>query len=927
MPKDPVCGMGVDEKRAKFSLVSKGKTYYFCSKNCLDKFSEKWEAPISENPMKNKSIEKISIKNKNSIKNNIKSMDNIKKLKNESIKINESKIKNKTIKDNKFEIKKELEKTETIKKIILPVKGMHCASCAANIEKSLKRVSGVKNANVNLVTEKASVEYNSNLANESDLENAIKKAGYDVIKNNGKAGTVTLRVRGMSSQHCAGVVESSLRKLDGIKNVDASFAIERAIIDFDPNKVTLEKIRKAIVDAGYEPEEFREDIDREKEARRKEIEGLKVKFFISLVFGLPLLYFVMGPQIVLTLPSIIEQNLILIQFFLTTPIMAVGYEFFVRGFRSVIMARTANMDTLIALGTGTAYIYSLALSILALLGSKEYSAHDMYYEIAGLLIMFILLGKYLEAIVKGKASEAIRKLLGLQAKTATVIRKGKEQKIPIEEVIGGDIVLVKPGEKIPVDGIIVEGHSSVDESMITGESIPVEKAKGSKVIGATINKTGFFKFKATKVGKDTVLAHIVKMVEEAQGSKAPIQKLADLISAYFVPAVAIIGLVSALIWYFLGFGFVFALTIFIAVLIIACPCALGLATPTAIMMGTGLGAKQGILFKNAESLQKAKEISIIVFDKTGTLTKGKPEVTNIAPIEKNTEHEVLKLAAIAEKRSEHPLAEAIVNKAKKEKIAIEEPKRFNSITGKGVEAFYKNNKILLGNRRLMQDNKIKIRDIENKIVKLENEGKTVMIVAQNKALIGLIAVADTLKENSKEAVSELHKMRKDVIMITGDNERTANAIAKQLGIDRVLVEVLPQDKANEIKKLQKEGKKVAMVGDGINDAPALAQSDLGIAIGSGTDIAIETGDIVLIKSDLRDVVTAIDLSRFTLRKIKQNLFWAFFYNTAGIPIAAGVLYPFTGFLLNPIIAGIAMAFSSVSVVGNTLLMRFYKKAV
>ena len=818
MPKDPICGMEVDKKKAKFSLVSKGKTYYFCSKNCYEKFLNRNKHSISKKTL------------------------------------NEKSLKNKTIKNNKFEIKKELEGNESIKKIILPVKGMHCASCAMNIEKSLKRVSGVKNANVNYASEKVSVEYNSNLANESDLENAIKNAGYDVIKN-------------------------------------------------------------------------REDIDREKEARRKEIEGLKIKFFISLVLGLPLLYFVMGPQIGLTLPNIIERNLILIQFFLTTPIMIVGYEFFLRGFRAVIKNRTANMDTLIALGTGTAYIYSLALSIFAFLGSEDYTAHDMYYEIAGLLIMFILLGKYLEAIVKGKVSEAIRKLLGLQAKTATVIRKGKEQKIPIEEVIVGDIIIVKPGEKIPVDGIIIDGHSSVDESMITGESIPVEKTKGSKVIGASINKTGFFKFKATKVGKDTVLAHIIKMVEEAQGSKAPIQKLADLISSYFVPAVAIIGLVSALIWYFLGFGFVFALTIFIAVLIIACPCALGLATPTAIMMGTGLGAKQGILFKNAESLQKAKEISIIVFDKTGTLTKGKPEVTNIVPIEKNTEHEVLKLAAIAEKRSEHPLAEAIVNKAKKEKIPIQEPKKFNSITGKGVEAFYRNNKILLGNRKLMQDNKIRISDIEGEIVKLENEGKTVMLVAQNKALIGLVAVADTLKENSKEAVSELHKMRKEIIMITGDNQRTANAIAKQLGIDRVLAEVLPQDKANEIKKLQGKGKKVAMVGDGINDAPALAQSDLGIAIGSGTDIAIETGDIVLIKSDLRDVVTAIDLSRFTLRKIKQNLFWAFFYNTAGIPIAAGILYPFTGFLLNPIIAGIAMAFSSVSVVGNTLLMNFYRKAI
>lgn len=899
MPKDPICGMEVDEKKAKFSLASKGKKYFFCSENCYDKFLGKEKAPISKKTLNEKPI-------------------NIKSLKNKSIKNNKfEKIKNKLIKNNKAEIKK----------IILPIRGMHCASCAMNIEKSLKRVSGVKSANVNFASEKANVEYDANLAKESDLENAVERAGYNVIKINGKAGTITLRVRGMSSQHCAGVVESSLRKLNGIKNVDASFAIERTIIDFDPNKVTLEKIKKTIVDAGYEPEEFKEDVDREKEARQKEISSLKIKFFISLILGLPLLYFVMGPQIGLALPRIIEQNLIPIQFFLTTPIMMVGYEFFLRGFKSVIKNRTANMDTLIALGTGIAYLYSLVLSILVWLEDKKYTAHDMYYEIAGLLIMFILLGKLLEAIAKGKTSEAIRKLLGLQAKTAIVIRKGKEQEIPIDDVVVGDIIIVKPGEKIPVDGNFVEGNSSVDESMVTGESIPVEKTKGSKVIGATINKTGFFKLKATKVGKDTVLAHIVRMVEEAQGSKAPIQKLADVISSYFVPAVAIVGILSALIWYFLGFGFVFALTIFIAVIIIACPCALGLATPTAIMMGTGLGAKQGILFKNAESLQLAKEISIIVFDKTGTLTKGKPEVTNMASIEKNNEEEVLKLAAIAEKRSEHPLAEAIINKAKKEKIKVDEPSKFNSVTGKGVEAFYKNNKILLGNRKLMQDNKIKINDMESEIVKLENEGKTVMLVAKNKNLSGLIAVADTLKENSKEAVRELHKMGKEVIMITGDNERTANAIAKQLGIDHVLSEVLPQDKAAEIKKLQGKGNKVAMVGDGINDAPALAQSDLGIAIGSGTDIAIETGDIVLIKDNLRDVVTAIDLSKFTLRKIKQNLFWAFFYNAAGIPIAAGILYPFTGFLLNPIIAGIAMAFSSVSVVGNTLLMRFYKAKI
>jgi len=639
MAKDPICRMEVNEKKAEFMLVKDGKENYFCSKNCYNTFLEK-EKPATKKLLENEPINKKTVISKKTI-----SKEPIGKKEN-----------------------KELSKEFEIKKIILPIKGMHCASCAVTIEKSLKKVAGVKNANVNFASEKANIEYDSNKANEEKLENAVKDAGYEVIQTDGKAGTITLRVRGMSSQHCAGVVESSLRKLDGIKNVDASFAIERAIIDYDSKIISLEKIKRTIIDAGYEPEEFKEDVDREKEARQKEIRSLKIKFFVSLILGLPLLYFVMAPQIGLIIPQFVEANFVIIQFLLTTPIMIVGYEFFLRGFKAVIKNRTANMDTLIAMGTGAAYLYSLVASVLIWSGGGNYGVHDLYYEIAGLLIMFILLGKYLEAIVKGKTSEAIRKLLGLQAKTATVIRKGKEEKIPIDEVVAGDIIIVKPGEKVPVDGLIVDGHSSVDESMVTGESIPIEKAKGDKVIGATINKAGSFKFKATKVGKDTVLAHIIRMVEEAQGSKAPIQRLADTISAYFVPAVVVIGIISFLVWYFLGLGFVFALTIFIAVLIIACPCALGLATPTAIMVGTGLGAKQGILFKNAESLQKAKQIGTIVFDKTGTLTKGKPEVTDIVALGNGKENDVLRFAAIAEKRSEHPLAEAIINKAKSQKL-------------------------------------------------------------------------------------------------------------------------------------------------------------------------------------------------------------------------------------------------------------------
>jgi len=485
----------------------------------------------------------------------------------------------------------------------------------------------------------------------------------------------------------------------------------------------------------------------------------------------------------------------------------------------------------------------------------------------------------------------------------------------------GEIIIVKPGGKIPVDGTVIEGHSSVDESMVSGESIPVEKKAGDKVVGATINKTGSFKFKAEKIGKDTFLAQVVRLVEEAQGSKAPVEELADKISAIFVPAVVVIALLSFIIWLLAGQGFVFALTTFIAVLIIACPCALGLATPTAVMVGTGLAAEHGILIKNAEALQKASQLKVIVFDKTGTLTRGEPEVTDF------TGKEILLLAAVAEKRSEHPLAEAIVKKAKTEGIDVPDPDGFNSISGKGVEAKLKGDTILLGNRTLMKDKNVVFADMENKLNELEAQGKTVMLVAKNNSLLGLVAVADTLKQYSKEAVKELHRMGREVVMITGDNKRTGSAIAKQVGIDRVLAEVLPQDKAENIKKLQAEGKRVAMVGDGINDAPALAQADIGIAIGTGTDVAIETGEIVLVKDDLRDVVTAIDLSNYSMRKIRQNLFWAFIYNSLGIPIAAGILYPFTGFLLNPIIAGAAMAFSSVSVVTNSLLMKRFKPRI
>ncbi|MBL7055984.1 heavy metal translocating P-type ATPase [Candidatus Woesearchaeota archaeon] len=852
--------MEVDVKKSKFILVRNRKENYFCSKNCYNKFLNQ-----------GKKSAKKEIKNK-----------------------------------------KDIDHTN---KTIISIKGMSCASCAAKVENKLKGQDGVKKANVNIATNKASIEFDENKVSQEKLEQTINDLGYEVEKKLQEKSELNLKVIGMDNPHCIGIVGSALSKLEGIASKEL-LVTEKATIFYDSGMVDSAKIRQTIKDAGYENFLDTDNKDDEKKLRDKEIRSLKYKTLISMILGLPLLYFAMGPHINLPMSKFIEENMALVQFIITTPIMLVGHEFFTKGFRSLIKTRTANMDTLVAIGTGSAYTYSLYASLIG-------NIHQLYFEVAGLLIAFILLGRFLEAKAKGKTSEAIKKLMKLQAKTAIVIRSGKEQEIPIEEVKVDDIILVKPGQKIPVDGIVIEGHSSVDESMITGESIPVEKSNGSKVVGATINKTGSFKFKATKVGSETALAQIVKMVEEAQGSKAPIQKLADIISSYFVPVVVSIAIISSIIWYFLG-GVSFALTIFVAVLIIACPCALGLATPTAIMVGTGKGAENGILFKNAESLQMAQKINMIVFDKTGTLTKGKPEVTNIVSLSKYPEKELLQYSAIAEKNSEHPLGESIVNQAKEKKLAVPDPQKFNSITGQGIEIKYKNLLIDLGNRKLMESKKIDFKNSLTNLEQLEDEGKTAMLIAINKKLAGIIAVADTLKDNSKEAITQLDKMNIESIMITGDNERTAQAIANKLGIKKVLAEVMPKDKADNVKKLQKEGKKVAMVGDGINDAPALTQADIGIAIGSGTDVAIESGDIVLIKEDLRDVVTAIDLSRYTMKKIKQNLFWAFFYNSLGIPLAAGLLYPFTGFLLSPIIAGAAMAFSSVSVVSNSLLMKRWK---
>ncbi|MFH1385458.1 MAG: heavy metal translocating P-type ATPase [Patescibacteria group bacterium] len=737
-----------------------------------------------------------------------------------------------------------------------------------------------------------------------------------------------LKISGMHCASCSAIIENALKKEGGIKSANVNFASEKLYLDFDPIEISIARIQKIIEKLGYKATEetFEEEMhDHHKEAKAQEIQKLKKRFIFALIFSLPIIYMVMGEMVGLPMPIIFENYGTIIQFILTSAVIVSCFNIWTSGFKNLLRL-APNMDSLIFIGTAVAYFYSLTISVLMFLGTKI-EAH-LYYESAALILVFISLGKYLEVMTKGKTSEAIKKLIGLQPKEATIIKDNEEIKIPISEVKVGDIILVKPGEKIPVDGIVIDGYSGVDEKAITGESIPVEKKKDDEVIGATINKTGVLKFRATRVGKDTMLAQIIKIVEEAMGSKAPIQLLADKVSFYFVPSVIGIAIFAFAIWLLLGQPLALALTVFVAVLIIACPCALGLATPTAVMMGTGLAAKNGILIKSGKALEIARDLDIVIFDKTGTLTKGEPSVTDVVKIKNDvSENLVLQIAASVEKNSEHPLAQAIVNKAKEKNLVLSEVEGFQAIPGYGVTADLENKKILFGTRKLMTNNQINPNIMEEKMIILEDQGKTAMILAQEKDIIGIIAVADTLKDYSKEAVEMLHKMGKKVAIITGDNKRVGQAIAQQVGIDRVLAEVLPQEKSAEIKKLQSEGNTVAMVGDGINDAPALAQADLGIALGSGTDVAMETGEIVLIKDDLRDVVIAIDLSKYTLNKIKQNLFWAFFYNIVGIPVAAGILYPFTGWLLNPAIAAAAMAFSSVSVVSNSLLMKKYKPQI
>ncbi len=796
---------------------------------------------------------------------------------------------------------------EERKKAELKISGMTCATCATTIEKSLLSQDGVADAQVNLGNETATVEYDSTKVKLTHLEKAVTDAGYGVIHER-----VTLKIGEMTCATCVKTIENSFKRLDGIISVNVNLGAEKAYVTYNPKMTTVAEMKRAIEEAGYQylGVEGEETEDLEKVAREKDLGEKRNRFIVGFAVGIPLMILMYVP---VDFPSKAYFMLVV-----SAPaFIYVSHPIFSAAYRS-LKNKNLNMDVMYSMGIGVAFVSSI-LGTFEFILSREF----LFYDTAVILASFLTIGRYLEARAKGKTSEAIKKLMGLQPKTATVIRDDHDIEIPIEDVQIDDIVVVKPGEKIPVDGEVVDGESYVDESMITGEPIPVLKRKGDDIVGGTLNKNSVIKFRATKIGSDTVLSQIIKLVEDAQGSKPPVQRIADKAVSYFIPTVLTIAILSFAMWYLiLGNTLLFALTALISVLVIACPCALGLATPTAVTVGIGRGAELGVLIKKGEALEISEKLTTIVFDKTGTLTKGKPEVTDIigSGIENR---ELLRLAASVEKNSQHPLAEAIVRKAQEEGIELAASEGFDTFGGKGVTAKVGRKEVLIGNRILFSERNISYQKVEEKIVHLEEEGNTVILIALDNEIGGIIAIADTLKERTKDAVKEFKNMKFTVVMITGDNARTAHAIAKQIGIENVLAEVLPQDKADEVKKLQERGEVVAFVGDGINDAPALAQADVGIAIGSGTDVAIESGEIVLIKDDLMDAVASVQLSKKVMSRIKQNLFWAFAYNTALIPVAAGILYPFFGITFKPELAGLAMAMSSVTVVTLSLLLKRY----
>ncbi|WP_098749375.1 heavy metal translocating P-type ATPase [Paenibacillus sp. EZ-K15] len=800
------------------------------------------------------------------------------------------------------------------KKTSLQLTGMTCAACANRIEKGLNKMEGVQEANVNFALEKASVTFDPNVVSVQQMEEKIEKLGYGTAKE-----TVDLQLIGMYCAACASKIEKVVSKMPGVNQANVNFALETARVEFNPAEVSLSDIQQRVEKLGYQAVSKQETLDQEGH-RKEAITKQKRKLLLSAILSLPLLWAMVSHFSFTSwiwMPDLFMNPWF--QLILATPVQFfIGKQFYVGAYKA-LRNKSANMDVLVALGTSAAYFYSLYLTIdWAAAGANVHHGPEMYYETSAVLITLVIMGKLFESLAKGRTSEAIKTLMGLQAKTALVVRDGQEMTIPVEQVLVGDLVLVKPGEKIPVDGKVVEGTSAVDESMLTGESIPVEKKAGDAVIGATINKNGRLTLEATKVGKETALAQIIKVVEEAQGSKAPIQRVADVISGIFVPIVVGIAVVAFLVWYFwvAPGNFAQSLEIAIAILVIACPCALGLATPTSIMAGSGRAAELGVLFKGGEHLESTHKINTIILDKTGTVTKGKPELTDVEV--NNLDQELfLRLVGSAEKSSEHPLAEAIVAGIEEKGTQLPAAEHFEAIPGYGIRASVEGHEVLVGTRKLMAQHNVPIDSILGRMSELETEGKTAMLTAVDGQYAGLVAVADTIKETSRAAVARLKEMGIEVIMITGDNERTAQAIAKQVGIDHVRAEVLPEGKADEVKKLQQQGKKVAMVGDGINDAPALAVADIGMAIGTGTDVAMEAADVTLMKGDLNSIPDAIYMSRKTMSNIRQNLFWALGYNSLGIPIAAiGLLAPW--------VAGAAMALSSVSVVLNALRLQRMK---
>jgi Cu+-exporting ATPase len=895
MAKDIVCGMEIDSP-SPYKSIYREETFEFCSDGCKSKFDENPQKYVNGEPQKGATYQ---------------------------------------ITANGME------------KIQLPIVDMNCASCAVTIEKEIRKLPGVQKAVVNGATEKAYVEFDRSETSVTQIIDAIKKSGY-------KAGYATLRlgIGGMHCNSCVSQIERELKQTSGVLSASIDLGTESALVKYLPSEVDMPKIKQIIERLGYQTFEAsrqpsssgngqkvdkqetkaktdEEPMDENQLAREKEYKSLMWKFIFSAVVSIPVMIF-SYPDF-LGLPDQFQRGTDLLYWIwfsmgvVTLPVMFWAGSHFYTGAWAAFKNRSANMHTLIAVGITAAWLYSTVAVLFPDIFPTEALA-EVFYDVTAVVVALVNLGLALEIRAKGRSSEAIKKLMGLQAKTARVVRDGKEMDIPVEEVVLDDVIIVRPGEKIPVDGEIVEGSSAIDESMITGESIPVEKHKGDEVIGATINKTGSFKFKATKVGKDTALSQIVQMVEEAQSSKPPIQRIVDQVSGYFVPAVMILSIASFVIWYIVGPvpSLIYALIVAVTVLVIACPCALGLATPISLMVGIGKGAENGILIRSGEALETAQKLDAIVLDKTGTITEGQPKLTDVIVSNGFNKNDVLAWCASVERASEHPLGEAIIKGAEEQGLILQDPKNFNAVPGHGVEAEVDGHKVLLGNIKMMLDNNVNVGNLQDQSIALADGGKTPMFVAINNKAAGIVAVADTVKPDSKEAIAQLKKMGLEVIMITGDNKRTADAIARQVGVDRVLAEVLPEDKAINVQKLQNEGKCVAMVGDGINDAPALAQADIGLAIGTGTDVAIEASDITLIKGSLKGVVLAIQLSKATMKNIRQNLVGAFAYNTAGLPIAAGLLFPFFGILLSPLIAAAAMAFSSVTVVTNANRLRKFQ---